>query len=344
MTRPRVRALLGEAAERYGVSAAVALASLGVAFNSGSFGLMVRSQLAIVLWWALALAVALAILPLRRPTRAAALAGGLLAAYTALAAVSIAWSDSAETAFNEFNRNALYLGVFVLAVAAGGRERLRQWTTGLAIGLGAVVVVALAARLFPDLVASQTRSALFRGDARAVYPLSYWNGLAVFAALALPLLLHTALATRARLWRGLALALVPGVAALIYMTASRGGALAALAGALLFVALTNDRLRTALATLVGAAGAALAVAMLSARSALVDGPLDSSAAASQGRSGAVLLALVCALTGLAWALAPSALPRLALSRAVKLGLAALGVALVAAAVVAADPAQRLEAF
>ena len=57
---------------------------------------------------------------------APSLPGALLAAFAAWTLASIAWSSSAEDAFAEFDRTALYLGVYVLAVARGRRAPPRR--------------------------------------------------------------------------------------------------------------------------------------------------------------------------------------------------------------------------
>ena len=342
---PVARGLLAGSLGKHGLTAVVALACVGLAFNSGTFSPIVRGEVAVVVWWGLALAVGLSVLPLRRLPRAARWAGGLLAAYVLLMAVSVIWSDSAETVFDEFNRGALYLGLFAAAVLAGARDNLRQWTTGLTIGVTGVVLIALVARLYPDLAADPGHSVLFRGDPRATYPIGYWNGLGIFTALAVPLLLRGAVVASSRMGRVLAVAALPAVASVIYLTASRGSAIVAVVGAAVFVAVAPERLRACLAAAVAAAGAATAVVVLSARTALANGPLDTSTAAAQGRSATVLIALACAGTGLVWLLASRMrIPTFSPSRRLKWALASLAVAVAAAGVVATDPAAKLDSF
>jgi tetratricopeptide (TPR) repeat protein len=329
------------------LTAVVAAAVFGLALNHGTYGTVDRDSVAVGVWWTLVLALALSLWPLQRPTKAALVSGCLLAALAALTAISIAWADSAERAFAEFNRLTLYLGVFAVAVAAGTRANAHRWSDGIAIGIAAVGLLGLLSRLFPGLVNEDDLFLLLPDvKTRLSYPVDYWNGLGILIGLGLPPLLRAAVAGRRALWRGLALAPVPALAGAIYLTSSRGGAAVALVGAIAFVAFTSRRAVAAGALLVAAAFSAAVVAVLVTRHELVDGPLQSAAAASQGRSAAVLIALACAACGAVWAFLPRLAARreLRLARRAKLALAAVGVAAALAGVVATDPIERFESF
>src|ERR671914_2320318 len=116
----------------------VALAIFLLALDGGAFGLTTRGSLAIGVWWTIAVLAALGLVPSGGIPRAALVAGGFLAAFVAWTGASIAWADSAERALTEFNRAALYLGVFVLAVLAGGRPPAPARGGGLAVGLAGI--------------------------------------------------------------------------------------------------------------------------------------------------------------------------------------------------------------
>jgi tetratricopeptide (TPR) repeat protein len=326
---------------------AVAGAVFGLALDHGTYGALDRYSVAVGLWWVVVLAVGLSLWPLERPTRAALVSGGLLVALAALTALSIAWSDSAERAFAEFDRVTLYLGVFVLAVAAGTRANAHRWSDGIAIGITAVGLLALLSRLYPDLVNEDDLFLLLPDvKARLSYPVDYWNGLAILIGLAFPPLLRAAIAARRTLWRGLALAPLPALVAAIYLTSSRGGAAVAIAGTIAFVAFTGRRAAAAGAVVSTAAFSAAVIAVLVARSELVDGPLESAAAADQGSSAALLIAAACAACGLFWAFAAPRLPRpsFQIGRRARYALAGLAVAAAMTAIVAADPVERFESF
>jgi hypothetical protein len=334
-------------AQRQALTLAVGAAVFALAFESGGYSLTTRNSVAIAVWWAAALAVALSLLPLLRPTRAAIVSAGLLAGFAGLTALSAAWADSAERAFAEFNRVALYLGVLVLVVLTGTRANLRSWRDGIALGIAATALLALTSRLFPNFVDQRDLFGFLPdSEQRLSYPLDYWNGLGIFTGLAFPLLLGIGVGARSALARGLAVASMPALAATVYLTASRGGAATAIVGSVVFVALTSRRI-AALGTLVcAAAGSAAVVTILLARSELVDGPLHSAAAADQGRSAAFLIALVCLLAGTIVVVASRFAPRPAirLGAAAKGAIALAAVAVAVAGIVAIDPVQRVRTF
>jgi hypothetical protein len=317
-----------------------------MAFHSGSYGPTAREPIAIGVWWALGLGAALSLWPLARVPRAALVSAGLLAALGLLSGLSIAWSDSAENAFAEVDRVALYLGVFALVVVVARRGSARRWADGLAVGITAVGLVALASRLLPGVIHGQDLSSFFSGTTYLSYPLQYWNGLAVFVGLAFPLLLRAAVAERAVWRRGIALAPLPALAGTIYLTSSRGGVLTAAVGVALFVALTNRRAAALSALAIAGVGSAAAVVALSDRHELVNGPFGTHLVASQGRSATLLILVICALTGAAYAAGARLslpVPRLR-SRRLRMVLLACLVVVVAGGVVAAHPAKRWQDF
>src|SRR5436305_9675641 len=207
------------------VPAAVAAAVFGLAFSNGTYGVTARDSVAVAVWWLLALAIGTGAMPVARVPRAAVACGAALAGFAVLSGASIAWSDSAERAFDETNRGLLYLGIFALVVAGARRGSAARWSDGLAGGIAALGIFALVVRLFPHLIPSANVSSIFPNDPRPSYPVNYWNGLAALIALGFPPLLR-APTVAPRPWvRALAIAPTPALAALIYLTSSRGGAL-----------------------------------------------------------------------------------------------------------------------
>src|SRR5207248_10482609 len=138
------------------------------------------------------------LLPLSRVPRAAIVAAGFLGALALLSGLSVIWSAGAETAFDEAGRVLTYLGGFLVVALVATRSGLARWTDGIGLGIVAVVVLALIARLFPHLIPGSDSSP-FANDPRATWPLDYWNGLAIFAALAVPPLVRVAVAARTAL-------------------------------------------------------------------------------------------------------------------------------------------------
>jgi O-antigen ligase len=314
-------------------------------FNDGSYQLTDRSAVAIAAWWALAIGIALKLWPGPRVPRAAIVATGAMAALAVLTLLSTGWAASDEKAFLEFTRVLMYVGVLALVAVAVRARHAAAVSDGLALGIVGVVLVALASRFWWGEVGPGAPPSFFPVSTRLHYPVNYWNGLAILAGLALPLLLHAAVAPRPAILRALALAPVPAITATIYLTSSRGGAAAAGFGVLVFLALTSRRVSALAATVVGAAGAVAAVEVLLARDDLVNGPLSAPTVASEGESAALLLALIaaaCVAVYWAWSRFADWEPRV--PRAGQFAIAG-AVALIAVAGLAAfDPAGKFEDF
>ncbi len=338
------RTALRGAAVVLGLGAGVFL----IARDGGFYGLAERDALAVGVWWAVALMAALGLWPAARMPVGALVAGGLLAAFAGFTALSALWAPAAETALTEADRVLLYLGVFLLAVLAARRGDAGRAADGLGLGIVAVAVLALASRLFPDLVGQTVVGRLLPDAAvRLAYPVDYWNGLGILIALGLPLLLRSATAIESGLWRGAAIAGVPVLSSVVFLTSSRGAAAVGAVGALVLLALTDRRLLTLWAVAVAAAGSGAAIAVLHARDALVTQPeaLRSSLAHSQGRSAALLIALLCAATAavyLAGAFRAPVRPRL--SRGIRIAAVAAVLAGGVVGLIALDPGKRLDQF
>ena len=274
----------------------VAVATFAIAYDNGAYSLTARSALAISVWWAILLGVVLRVLPLGRPVGAAAAPGLLLAAFAGWDLLSVAWSESAENAFVEFDRTSLYLGIYTLVVLTSTAGLLASWISGATIGIGSTGLIALVSRFFPGSFPGRGLAALLPAAAsRLSFPLGYWNGLGIFLGLGFPLLVHSAV-TQLRLRRMAAVAALPALGVAVYLTSSRGAILAAAAGTLV-VALAHPRRACALtASLAGGVGAAVAIGAVASRQAIVDGPFDSASARAEGREAAVAVLLVCLAT------------------------------------------------
>lgn len=323
----------------------VGAATFLVGINNGTYQLTDRSAIGIVAWWALAIGVALRFWPAARLPRATVLAGTALAGLALLTVLSTGWADSSEKAFLEFTRVLMYLGVFGL-VAVGVRARhAAAVSDGLALGIVGVVLLALASRFWWGDIGPGAPPSFFPVQTRLHYPVNYWNGLAILAGLALPLMLRAAVAERPAILRALALAPVPAIAAVIYLTSSRGGAAAAVCGVLVFLVLTSRRWSALLATGIGAVASIAAIEILLARDDLVNGPLSGPAVAGQGRSAALLMALLaCGCTALYWAWCRFGDWEPRVPRAGQLALAGAAVLVAIVGAAAFDPASRFEDF
>jgi len=322
-----------------------ALAVFWLGFDGGTYELESRATLAIAVWWGILLAVVLGLWPLVTPPRGAILTGGLIAVFALFAGASIAWAESAERAFTEFNRAALYLGIFLVAVCAGTRGNVGRWLDGFAIGVTAVGLLALASRCFPDALPSgDVPEFLPAALTRLSYPVEYWNGLGILVALAVPLLLRAATTRHHPAWRGLALAPLPAFAAVFYFTSSRGAFATALVAVIAFLVLTPRRWPAAAAVALAGAASAASILIVTRQDALVNDPLGP-AAADEGRSVALLILLLSAGVALAYAAGVRLVPvRLRIPSALGWATALAAVAAAIVVVAASHPIERFEAF
>jgi hypothetical protein len=326
--------------------AGVAAGVLVLALDGGTYSLVSRQSVAVVVWSAIALGMGFELWYLPRRRSAGTIAVISFAAFTLLVGASTAWAANAESAFLEYDRAALYLGVFALAGLSASRSSARGACDGLAIGISAVTAFALASRFFPARLPSHDLPRFLPGSAeRLSYPVDYWNGLAVLLAIGIPMLLRVAVVAGHAARRGLAAAALPAVAATMYLTASRGGAATAILATAVFIAAAADRWEALQATFIALLGSAAAIIILLDRHELVNGPSGSSAAAAQGRSAAALLALACLATGVLHGWASSRIRRLPRPRP-EIGWATSGLAVILVLVLAASshPRERLSTF
>jgi hypothetical protein len=333
------------------IATLVAIVTFVAAYDNGSYSLPSRNVLAIAVWWAVIVGVALRALSLEGSTRASVALGGVIAALCAWTFISVFWAPSAENAFNEFNRVSLFLGVFALTTLAARHVPVSYWCNALAIAISAVTVVALISRFFPGTFSDQGLSTSLPSVAhRLSFPLGYWNGLAIFAALALPLLLRVAVSSSKAVTRGLAVAPIPAIASVVFLASSRGGVLTAFVGIVAFLLLTSRRWTAGAALLWGLAGSAASILVLDSHNELVNGPLGASTVEHQGRIAAVFVTLFCVLAGSAYALSHEFASRFAEKRTFRpkpwLGPAvvALVVGLLVIGIVASHPIRQYDAF
>lgn len=329
----------GLAAE-VGVTVVVAATTFWLAFDGGSYGLVARGGLAIAVWWLVVLIAAFGLRGRDSWPRLALLVAAGLAAFTMWTGLSALWASSVENAVNELNRSWLYLGVFVLAVSLSNQANARRWANGLALGSVGIMILALASFFFPEQVTGAEESRLFFSGSTITYPLHYANAVAVFAVLAVPLLLRAALSPHLMV-RAASVASIPLAAAVVYLTSSRGAAVSALVGVAAFLACTSRRWHALSAVGVAIAGSAAALVFLIEQEIVLEGP----EAPVDRPAPAVLLAAIALVTGLvyglaSWALAAVRPPRPALGRTVFALACVAGVI----GVTAANPREQLETF
>lgn len=191
---------------------------------------------------------------------------GLMIAFAAWSGLSLSWTVSPSGTWVELNRAITYALVVALALTAGSwseRTVARVAWGYLAIALAAALY-ALGGKLAPGIhIGGLVHLDQTRNFSRLRAPVQYWNALALFCVMAVPIALRLAVEElRPRVVRlgGLAAMLVLLVT--IGLTYSRGGVVALLLAVGLTIALAGDaRLRTLmyLAIALAAAAAPLAV-------------------------------------------------------------------------------------
>ncbi len=289
-------------------------ALLYLSFNAGGYFPSTTGFATIVFAQALVLRTVLAERPFEGFSRALAIPLVALTLYAAFQLTSILWSHAAANTLDEFVRTLLY----VLALTLFGsirytREHLGWLVRALFVSLAVVCLIGLISRVLPHTWPTATSFFASRLD----YPLTYWNAEGTIAAIALILGLHLT-ADRAEHWsvRVAAAALLPGLAATLLLTFSRGAIGVAAVGLLAYCLLTRlSTIPTAL--LAVAPPAAIALRAAWDATALATAHPTSPAAISQGHHVAVVVGACMVGAGLLRAvllLADRQIARMALVR------------------------------
>ncbi|MBA2240349.1 MAG: O-antigen ligase family protein [Solirubrobacterales bacterium] len=306
-----------------------------LALKGGGYDPIVRGEIGIAVWWIVLIGAAAGALPATRVTRAGWVGLGAFAAFAAWTTLGIAWSESAERSVAEMGRLSAYLGVFVLAAFAQGREGLRRTVQAVAVGIGLIGVLALLSRLHPSwFPANETARILEGSEARLNYPLNYWNAVSTLMAIGIPMLLAIGAQARFVASRAVAVAAIPALSLAAFYTLSRGGALEIAFGVTVLMVLYPRRLAALPGLMLAAAGSALLIAAAAQRDALEAG-LGNASALSQGDEMLLISVVVCAGVGLVQAAFATASryglgPRLNVPRRVTALIAAVGATLVVA--------------
>ena len=237
---------------------------IALAFQSGGYGTRATAFAATELTLLLAVWLVLASSPLAGLTRPFAIAVLALAALSVWAASSSIWSQSPGRAAPEAVRTMLYSATLALfGLVAATPRRARLMVLGIAAAAVAVAVAALASRTLPEIV---SRSPGLNLD-RLAYPITYWNGLGLLAAVGAVLCAHLTCHESEPAWaKRLAAAALPLLAATVHATLSRGAALAALLGVAVYLILTRPPalLSVGAAVVVPTAGALVAAQVATA--------------------------------------------------------------------------------
>ena len=296
--------LTGAAAASFGVPFLV-VSYLGMneggaaGISEGGAGIPIWAEIGILGWWAV-LVLALAGRPaLRRADPLARVAIGTLGAFAVWTVISMFFSDSAGRTAIEAARVLTYLVALLLTVMLWRPGSGRRVLAGVASAIAIVGLVGLTSRLFPGLFGPNDLATEVVGiESRLAFPVEYWNGLASLIAVGMPLFLWGAASARTQLVRSLAAAIAPLMILVIYLTYSRGGALAAGLGAATLFAFYPVRIALVPTLLTSGLGG-LALIWAADRRADFTGGLDSGAAGDQGLEMLVICLLVAGLSAVA---------------------------------------------
>jgi hypothetical protein len=285
---------------------AVAIAVAGVIFAlsyaGGGYDISTRAYAGIAAWWVLGVGAAVGLGAVRtRLDRFALWALALFAAFAVWTLISVAWAPDAERAFDKFDQVSLYVAILAIAIVLGRTVSAYVVVTGATLGLSGVAAVALVSRLFPSVFGTAPGSNILNLlEARLSFPLGYWNGLGIEVALAYPVLLAIMTSRRSPAVRALAVLPLPVLAADLYFTSSRGAFVAAIVAVVAYVAITPRRWSAVAAIVLAAIEAAVAIAVIKPKTALVDVELSNPVAISEGHHVALVVGIAAVLGALVW--------------------------------------------
>ena len=326
---------------------AVAAAVFALSYANGGFFPTTRSYAAIAAWWLLGVGAAIGVASAWTAIDRLALAAlGLFAAFAVWVLISMGWASDAERAFAQFNQVSLYVAVFAIAIVLARLLPARVLVGGVALAVSAIATVALVSRFFPSTFGvSPGAQYLPPLKYRLSFPLGYWNGLGIEVALAYPLLLSIMTSRRSRLASALAAFPLPLLAAVMYLTSSRGAFAAAAIGVVAFIALTPRRWAALAGLVVAGVAGAVSVAVLSPKTELVNGDMGTGLGVHQGHEAALWIGIACVVTALVWAGLAELGTRLPTpSRRVGQVTAAVLVVLAVAVIVSAHPIAKFDDF
>jgi O-antigen ligase len=329
------------------VGTAIAVTIFALSYPNGGFAPTTRAYAGIAAWWLLGVGAAFGIASARSGIDRIAVASvGLLAAFAVWALISVRWAADAERAFAQFNQVALYVAVLAIAIIVARLVPASVLVAGVALALAVVAGVALVSRCFPSTFGLQPGSTILSPlKNRLSFPLGYWNGLGIEVALAYPLLLSIMAARRSRLVSALAAVPLPILAAVMYLTSSRGAFAAATVGVVAYLLLAPRRWPALSALVVAGAAGAVAVAVLVPKKELVDGDVGTALGVHQGHRAALWIGIACIVTALVWAGLAEAGRRLPTPpRRVGRAAAAVLVAVIVAGIVLAHPIAKFNDF
>ena len=233
------------------LTVALLLVLLYAAFDHGAVSLPVEARIQVALAALAAVAAAgwlwTGSLRLAAP-RLAVVGAGLLAAFACWSGVTVLWSVAPDQTWIELNRAIAYVLVLGLAIAIGASHprAVEVVARGFLVIALAVTVYGIGQKLFPGLHVKGLFNLNQTGPLpRLQEPLGYWNALALFVVMGVPIALAIAAdsrqSARTRLGALVAVELMLLVVAFAY---SRGGLLALAIALIVGMAVSGGELRS----------------------------------------------------------------------------------------------------
>lgn len=263
-------------------------------FGEGGLDLRSASLTEIALTLAGGIAAAAAILLAPRSMRPhGAWPSALLFAFTALTAISVAWSVAPDASWQYAGRMLAYSAVFGACVllAAAVPRRWQGVLAGVLIAAVVVCAYAVLEKIFPAQLDRFDTAARLRG------PFAYWNATGLMAGMGIIACLW--LGTRRHghaLANALAYPAAGLLAATLMLAYSRGALAVTVIGAAIWLILVPRRLRGALMLAATTAGTAIVVAFAFSSSALSSESVPLAQRVNAGHQlGALLLSVVVGL-------------------------------------------------
>jgi hypothetical protein len=280
---------------------AIAGCVFALSYADGGFDTTTRSYAGISAWWLLGIGAALGLAAAReRVDRLALAALGLLAAFALWTLISMSWASDGGRAFAQFDLVSFYVAVLALAVVVARLVPASVIVGGVALAVSAIACVALLSRFFPSSFGVEPSTILPVINSRLSFPLGYWNGLGIEAALAYPLLLSIMVSRRSRLASSLAALPLPILGGVLYLTSSRGAFVAAIVAVAVYLVLAPNRWPALAAAAVAAAAGAVSVATLVHKTQLLAGVMTDPVAVHQGHRAAFAIGIACLVAALVW--------------------------------------------
>jgi O-Antigen ligase/Tetratricopeptide repeat len=182
--------------------------------------------------------------------RLALVGTALLAAFACWSGVTLLWSVAPNQTWIELNRAITYVLTLCMALALGASyaRAIDRLAIGYLLVALLVTLYALGQKLFPGLHVAGVFDLNQTGPLpRLQAPLGYWNALALFVAMAVPIALAVAAdARRGPRVRLAALGAIELMLLVVAFTYSRGGLLTLAAGLAIAIAAGAERLRSAI--------------------------------------------------------------------------------------------------